>query len=258
MKSKRRRRYKKKKHDLLLYSKIALICYLSIFGISYMSSDTSAYFTNQSEFSQIITVGKWEVPDVLVDGCGKEYTIDEVSNEETNDVLEDKDDNAIEESEKDVIPSGEKEMDCGDKEGASMEIDEKDPAGEVECKAKDDSLVEENENEAAPSNEVKVDCENKDDKSNEEIEKDKVPEDVEIIEPIIEEQKENEENEEKEEEEENEGKVNVDDPQKSNDGSQIEADIKDESVPESNDENLTEEDSTKEASENSEMIDTVK
>ena len=85
MKSKRRRRYKKKKYDLFLSLKIALICYLAIFGISYMSSDTSAYFSSQSEVSQTITAGIWEVPVVLMNQCGEEIEKDAVSSEEIND-----------------------------------------------------------------------------------------------------------------------------------------------------------------------------
>lgn len=257
MKSKRRRRYKKKKYDLFLISKIALICYLAIFGVGYMSSNTTAYYSSQSEVSQIITAGTWEVPEVLINGCGEEDTIDEVSNEAINVLPEDKEGNPIEESEKDVISSSENKIDCGDKEDASSETGEKDAAEELVCEGKDEIPVEEKESDAASSEEVKADCEKKDGESvesvepNKEIEKEKVPDDIETIEPIIEELNEIE----------NEGKVNVDDskvddPQKSNDESQIEPDFKDESVKESKDENLTEEDSK--ASENNEVTDSVK
>lgn len=280
MKSKRRRRYKKKKYDLFLISKIALICYLAIFGVGYMTSDTSAYFSSQSEISQTITAGFWEVPQVLVNGCGEESPIDEVSSEGTeyniedetsieigNDVLpgeeinidsEDKDINPIEESEKDGIPSGENEIDCGNKEDVSKAIVEEDTAGEIDCKNEDDSLVGENEKDATLSKEFKADCKDKDDEPKEEIQKEKVPEDLKTIEPIIKQQNEIE-NAENEAEKQNEEKVNVDDPQKSDDESQKETDLKDESVKESKDEKPTEKDSTKdETSLNDEITDAVK
>ena len=78
LRSKRSHRYKKKKNDLFLILKITLICYLTIYGIGYMTSDTSAYFSNQSEVTQIFTAGTWEVY-----GCGEESTIDEVSSDRT-------------------------------------------------------------------------------------------------------------------------------------------------------------------------------
>lgn len=262
MKSKRRRRYKKKKYDFFLISKIALICYLAIFGVGYMSSNTTAYYSSQSEVSETITAGTWEVPEVI-NGCGEEYTIDEVTGEKIIVDHKGKDGNPIEESKEDVLPSSENEIDCEDKKAVPTETDATD---ELVCKGKDEILVEENEEDASSSEEVKGDCEKKDsesDEPNEEIEKEKVPDGIETIEPIIEELNEVE-NAEKEAEKENEDKVNVndskvDDSQKSNDESQIEPDIKDESVKESKDKNPTEKDTTKdEASENDEITDAVK
>lgn len=272
MKNKRRRRYKKKKYDLYLISKIALICYLAIFGVGYMSSDTSAYLSSQSEVSEVITASIWEVPEVL-NGCGDVSNEDTDSNSEDkagdsnvetgNDTLpgeeitvdhEDKDINPIEESVKDGISSGEIEIDCEATIDTPKETDKKDVIGEIECVGKNDSLV--GENVADSKEEVKPDCENK---PNVENGKNKVTKDVKTIEPII---KPNEL--ENVEEKENEDKVNLDDSnldaqQNSNDESQKESDIKYESVKESKDENSTEKDSTKdETPETNEITDAVK
>ena len=54
--------------------------------------------------------------EVLVNGCGEEYTIDEVSGEEIDVDRKDKDDSLMEESEMDVISSDENEINCGDKD----------------------------------------------------------------------------------------------------------------------------------------------
>ena len=193
MKSKRRRRYKKKKYDFILISKILLICYLTIFGLGYLTSDTSAYFSSQSEVSQTITAGIWEVPEVLVNACGEEYTIDEVTGEEVLVNPKDNDENPSE--------ANEDELDCEVKDEIPEEINDLDPAEELLCESKDGTIIGENDGDSASSEIVKADCENKDDKSNEEIDKDKVVEDVETVEPINEKQNEiengnNEENKE--------------------------------------------------------------
>lgn len=249
MKNKRRRRYKKKKYDFFLISKIALIGYLAIFGVGYMSSDTSAYLSSQSEISQTITAGFWENPKVL-NGCGEEYTIDEVTGEKIIVDSKGKDGNPIEESEEVVLSSSENGADCEDKEADSKETD---ATEELVCKGKDEILVGENEMDAALGKEVKADCKDKDDEPKEEIQKEKVPEDLKTIEPIIKKQNEIET------EENVADKVTVDDPQKSNDESQKETDLKDESVRESKDENSTEKNSTQdEASANDEITDAVK
>ncbi|MER2071628.1 MAG: SipW-dependent-type signal peptide-containing protein [Psychrobacillus sp.] len=273
MRSKRRRRYKKKKYDLFLISKIALICYLAIFGIGYMSSDTSAYFSSQSEISQTITAGIWEVPKEIVNGCGKEDTIDDVSNEETEVNLEDKgetseetgidplpgedinvehegkDGNPIEETEKDVLSNSENDIDCEDIEDASNETDETDATEELVCEGKDENLVEENEEDAATNEEVKTDCPNKDEEPNKEIEKEKAPADVETTEPIMEKQDELKDGK-IEVEKENADKSDVvdskeDEPQKSNEESPKLPDDKDASVIESKEDNPIEKDSAK-------------
>lgn len=163
MKSKRRRRYKKKKYDFILISKIALICYLAIFGLSYLTSDTSAYFSSQSEVSETITAGIWEVPEVLVNACGEEYTIDEVTGEEILVNPKENDENPTE--------ANEDELDCEAKE---------DIPEEIVCEGEDGSQV----GDATSSDKVNADCENKDDVTNEEIDKDKELEDVEPVEPV--------------------------------------------------------------------------
>ncbi|MEK3952553.1 SipW-dependent-type signal peptide-containing protein [Psychrobacillus sp. FSL K6-1464] len=194
MKSKRRRRYKRKKYDFILISKIALICYLAIFGLGYLTSDTSAYLSSQSEVSQTITAGIWEVPEILVNACGEEYTIDEVTGDEILVNPKDSDENPTEANEDD--------LDCEAKDEIPEEIIDLDPAEELLCESKDGTIIgDENDGDSASSEKVKADCENKDDKSNEEIDKDKVVEDVETIEPINEKQNElengnNEENKE--------------------------------------------------------------
>lgn len=152
MKSKPRRRYKKKKYDLFLVFKIALICYLAIFGVGYMSSDTSAYFSNQSEVSQTITAGTWEDPQ-----CGED------------------DGNS-----KDAISNGENETECEDVDDKSQVIDE-DLTGEIACEGKDGSLVGENKKDAASSKKDIADCKSIDEpKIEKEI--DKATENVETIE----------------------------------------------------------------------------
>lgn len=179
LKPRPRGRYKKKKHDLILYLKIALICYLTIFGVGYMSSDTSAYLSSQVEFSETITAGEWVVPGILVNACGEELTIDEIPNEgteinnedksdeEINVDHEDKADNSIGESEKDVIASDQNEVDCGDQSapsagscnGEEYTIDEvlsEETDNNDEVKA--DSSIEEIEKDVRVGSEIEVDC----------------------------------------------------------------------------------------------------
>jgi len=163
LKSKRRRRYKKKKYDFILISKIALICYLAIFGLGYLTSDTSAFFSSQSEVSETITAGIWEVPEVLVNACGEEYTIDEVTGEEILVNPKENDENPTE--------ANEDELDCEAKD---------DIPEEIVCEGEDGSQV----GDATSSDKVDADCENKDDVTNEEIDKDKELEDVEPVEPL--------------------------------------------------------------------------
>ncbi|MDY0404815.1 amyloid fiber anchoring/assembly protein TapA [Virgibacillus sp. 179-BFC.A HS] len=52
-----------KKRGLFLILKIMIVCYLIVFGISFMTSDTSAYLSSQSKVSGEITAGEWEVAD---------------------------------------------------------------------------------------------------------------------------------------------------------------------------------------------------
>ncbi|MFD1928589.1 hypothetical protein ACFSFY_11165 [Sporosarcina siberiensis] len=69
MRGKRRRRYKKNNRIIIFNLKIALICYTTIFGVSFMSNETSAFLSSQTEISQGITAGVWVVPEL--DECGE-------------------------------------------------------------------------------------------------------------------------------------------------------------------------------------------
>ena len=116
--------YKKSK-GLFIVFKMALICYLVIFGISYITSDTSANFSNQSEVSQTITAGVWENP---VNQCGEENEEDAVSGDEINvdcgneeeeeeeeeeSMIEDEEDKS---SETDIEKEDKSDLDTGDEE----------------------------------------------------------------------------------------------------------------------------------------------
>ncbi|MEO4054507.1 hypothetical protein [Solibacillus sp. CAU 1738] len=174
LKPRPRRRYKKKKHDLILYLKIALICYLTIFGVGYMSSDTSAYLSSQVEFSETITAGEWVVPGIPVNACGEEYTIDEVLSKETDIKDEVNADSSIEKIEKDVVVGGEIEFDCGDQSAPSAGAcsDEEYTNDEVvseETDIKDevnaDSSIEEIEKDVVVGGEIEIDCSGQSDSS---------------------------------------------------------------------------------------------
>lgn len=143
-----------------------------------MTSNTTAFYSSQSEVSQIITAGIWEVPEVFINGCGEEYTIDEVTGEKILVDHESKDGNPIEERGN--------EIDCVAKEDTPEKTDEKDPTAELVCAGKDGTLVEENEKSSASREEVKDDCLNKDGEPNKEIEKENAPEDIVTNEPITE------------------------------------------------------------------------
>jgi len=120
LRKKRRRRYNKKQYDLFLILKIALSCYLVIFGVGYMTSSTSAYLSNQSEASQMITAGIWEVP-VLMNQCGEEIeNVKESDNGITFDGV-DKDDMPKAENEKDAASVEEIKVDGGDKDDTPKE-----------------------------------------------------------------------------------------------------------------------------------------
>ena len=158
MKSKRRRRYKKKQYDFFLISKIVLICYLAIFGIGYLSSDTSAYYSSQSEITQIITAGIWEEETK----CGEGLKVDEKSGEEDKN-----------------SPLEGNEYDCENKNDLTKENDDK-----TECKQEENTA---GETDPASNEEPKVACE-KENEGKEEI----APEDGTIAEPIVEEKPESE------------------------------------------------------------------
>lgn len=214
MKTKRRRRYKKKKYDLFLISKIALICYLAIFGVGYITSDTSAYYSSQSEISQIITAGIWEVTD---NACGQ---LDGEDEEGT--------------SGKDGTSDVEDETECGEKEELPKETDEKDIIGDIACNG--DSS--------------KKDCKGIDEPK-EEKEIDKVTEKAETIEQKTDTPNELEENSEAEKENENKTPPNEQPNSPDEDQKQPDSNNESESDSQEKDEALvTEENSKKEGDTN--------
>ncbi|MBO0588885.1 SipW-dependent-type signal peptide-containing protein [Sporosarcina sp. E16_8] len=133
MKSKRRRKPRKKNYGLLLPLKLALVCYLAIFGVGYLTSNTSAYLTSQAEISQTITA---DVSAILMNQCGEEI-------------------------EKDVVTSEEIEEDCVDKDLVELDA----ASSDVGCKGEDDKLLGENKLDVVSSEKIEVDCKNIDDES---------------------------------------------------------------------------------------------
>lgn len=225
MKSRPKRRYKKRKHDLILYLKIALICYLTIFGVGYISSDTSAYLSSKSEFSNTMTAGIWEVPEVLVNACGEEYTIDGLSNERADLNDEIKVDSSIEGSES--------EIDCGEQDGPSV----------GSCIENGENVAGENKDDVVSSEGDLTDCMNKGEDN------DNAAEDVEI--PSID-QENGDQNEledgdiKSEKDDEDKAELDdskVDEGQKPNDETQKQPDSNGETVTESEDINQTDQDS---------------
>ena len=206
MKSRPRGRYKKRKHDLILYLKIALIFYLTIFGVGYMSSDTSAYLSSQSEFSETVTAGIWEDPEVLINACGEEYTIDEV-----------KADSSIEGSES--------EIDCGEQVGPSV----------GSCIDNSESVAGENRNDAVSSEGYLADCMNNGEGN------DNPEEDVEI--PGIDQENGDIKSEKDDENKADSDASKVDEGQKPNDETLKQPDTNDETVTEPVEMNQTDQDS---------------
>ena len=216
MKSKRRRRYKKKKYDFILISKIALICYTAIYGLGYLTSDTSAYFSSRSEVTQTITAGIWEVPEVLVNACGEEYTID-------------------------VVPS--KEVESNDENKVDCENKDENLPGGLACEDKENSPVGENKKNAAISKKDKIDCKNIDDpKDAKEI--NKPVENVKTIEQKNENELKDGNNE---AEKEIENKADAEQP-KSNDENQVQPEVKEESVDEPKEPDPANQDTTEDGS----------
>jgi YqxM protein len=144
----RRRRYKKmEKHGLFLSIKMALICYLAIFGISYMTSDTSAFYSDQSKVSQVITAGIWEDPEEAE--CGDE---DAVSDNEINVDCENEEDELNVEDEKETEPENKEPTESEDKSNETeneKEVEVDSDAGIVEPQnpEEDDESVEESKEE---------------------------------------------------------------------------------------------------------------
>lgn len=125
----RRRRYKKKEQSHLLRIKIALICYTTIFGISYLTSDTIAYIHSESEVSGLITAGTWEIPEEiveLIDPCSEaEETVDADSEAD----CERAGDEPVDENGQDDSVGEEEAIDLGDEDIDELE-DEKGKAEE--------------------------------------------------------------------------------------------------------------------------------
>ncbi len=160
-----RGRYKKKKRDLILYLKITLICYLAIFGVAYMSTDTSANFSSQSVITGTITADIWEVPEVPAIACGMEDTTDKVTGDESSPTSEDKATEATVVTVKDPVTGEEVEVDCGDLSDATEGEVETGKSKEVDCKKTD-----------APESTEKVTIDCKDEDEDEE----KAAEDAEV------------------------------------------------------------------------------
>lgn len=132
-----RGRYKKKKRDLILYLKITLICYLAIFGVAYMSSDTSANFSSQSVLTGAITADIWEVPEIPAIACGMEDSTAKVPGDESAPTPEGKATDTSVDTVKDAIIGEEVEVDCGDLSDATEGEVETDKSKEVDCKKTD-------------------------------------------------------------------------------------------------------------------------
>lgn len=150
-----------------------------------MTSDTSAYFSSQSENSETITAGIWEVPQVFVNACGQEYIIDEVTGEIVYLDLEIKNYSPIEKSETDVLSSGEEEINSEAKDDTPIEESKVDVISsgenEVDSEAKNETPREESETDVISSGEEEIDQEAKDETPTEEKEKGVISNGVEMI-----------------------------------------------------------------------------
>lgn len=131
-----RGRYKKKKRDLILYLKITLICYLAIFGVAYMSSDTSANFSSQSVLTGAITAGIW-IPEIPAIACGMEDSTDEITGEETALTSEVKATEVTVITVIDPVTGEEVEVDCGDLSDETDSDVEPGKSKVVDCKKTD-------------------------------------------------------------------------------------------------------------------------
>lgn len=101
----RKRRYKKNHQGLFLSLKITCICYLAIFGTSYMTSGTSAFFSNQSTVGASIIAGTWVVPKY----CGEEVEMEAGSREEVIVGGEKTEDNLVKDNNIGILPITENE-----------------------------------------------------------------------------------------------------------------------------------------------------
>lgn len=163
MRKKRRRRYQQKQHNLFLITKIALIFYLTIFGIGYMSSETSAYLSSQSGVSQMITAGVWE--EESVGECDKDIDENVLLDDGINVDCEDEDNEVEEENEQDNIIEGEDEVDKEDE--VDLDVNKEPEQENAESDNHKQPVVQENA-EDEDEEEKKVD--------NQEIEENKVSE----------------------------------------------------------------------------------
>ncbi|MFL0583685.1 hypothetical protein ACH0B6_13975 [Solibacillus silvestris] len=173
-----RGRYKKKKRDLILYLKVTLICYLAIFGVAYMSSDTSANFSSQSVITGTITADIWEIPEIPVIACGMEDSTAKVPAEESEPTSEGKATDASVDTVKDAIIGEEVEVDCGDLSDATEGEVGTDKSKEVDCKKTDApestekvtiNCKDEDEEKAAEDEEVTATEKDKEEKAAEDI-----------------------------------------------------------------------------------------
>lgn len=60
MRSKRVKKFRSRNRPLEIVIKVALICYVVIFSVSYLTSGTSAYFSSHQQVNPVITAGDWE------------------------------------------------------------------------------------------------------------------------------------------------------------------------------------------------------
>src|SRR5690606_789456 len=112
----------KNHQGLFLSLKITCICYLAIFGTSYMTSGTSAFFSNQSTVGSSITAGIWEVPKY----CGEEDEMETGSREEVIASGDKSGDNLIEDNNIGILPITENETGIMDQQGEPIVENESD------------------------------------------------------------------------------------------------------------------------------------
>lgn len=60
LRSKRVRKFRTKNRPLEIMIKLTIICYIVIFSVSYLTTGTSAYFSDIEEINPVIIAGEWE------------------------------------------------------------------------------------------------------------------------------------------------------------------------------------------------------